>query len=384
MRLEDFRMNRAITFALVALGVGACGNPYALNLGSVNLDAEQQRGVIQFTDPKLYKREALINERKNERAFLGVLLKASESPDFKFKPEIVREIEVIQAFSAAVGVKFDPAAGANFQRDTEVAGLKHQIELTRLEMQIAQLRRDAELQQNQIDQQTQPTSGAGEQPAPGGAVAVTSNVQPPDAQKLIDEIEKLRTKLESRLTANVPPPKESSGVAGPIDIFNDRAAYRSVLKSAINAVSLDELHDKDGNSLFRVQLKSTVLPGSKDYLDTLGILRMEIGAPELKSAEFRELYLEWLLHVNRSLNLAPNPSLALKDRRMRTSSGLITLGDSGDLYIITLLELPKMKLKEDETSEKMRRCPKCGTLARGLLVHPRRGPGVGGAWPKLR
>ncbi len=97
-------MNRVISLALVALGVSACGNPYALNLNSVNLDAKQAKGVIQFTDPKLYKREALINERKNERAYLGVLLTASESPEFKVEPEIVREIEVIQAFSSAVGV----------------------------------------------------------------------------------------------------------------------------------------------------------------------------------------------------------------------------------------------------------------------------------------
>ena len=344
-------MKRLLSLVVFTLGLGACGNPYALFLNSVNLDAVQQTGVIQFTDPKLYKREALINERKNERSYLIGLLEASEKPEFEFKPEIVRELEVIQAFSATAGLKFDPAAAANFQRDTEVAELKQQIELTRLEMQIAQLRRDAELQKIQLSQQTQPSGPAG-QPGQGGAGPVTSNIQPPDPQALIAEIEKLRTKLETRLAAIVPPPKKSSGVAGPIDKFNDLAAYRSVLKSAINAVSLDELHDKDGNSLFRVQLRSTVLPGSKDHLNPLGILRMEIGAPDLDSTTVRELYLEWLLHVNRSLNSVPEPGLALGDRRMRTSPGLTTLGDGGELYIVTLLELPKLGFKDDEASEK--------------------------------
>jgi hypothetical protein len=342
-------MNRAIGVALIAMMLSACKNPYALDVQSVNLDEKQQAGVIQFTDPKLYKREALINERRNETAYLKSLLAASEKSDFDFQPEIVRELEVTQAFSATASAKFDPAAAANFERQTELADLKHEIELARLGMQLAQLKRDAELQKTELEKQSEPSAPAGE-PAEGGAEAVTSDIQATDAQALIDKIETLRGKLETRLAADVPKPKKASAVAGPIDKFNDLAAYRSVLKSAMNAVSLDELHDKDGNSLFRVQLKSTVLPHSKSHLDTLGILRMEIGGPDWENdtSALKELYFEWLQHVNRNVNVSPDPRLILPNRRIRTSPTFTILGVAGRLYFIVLLELPKLEPKDEK------------------------------------
>lgn len=339
--------------ALISSTLAACANPYGLKLNSINLEAEQTSGVIQFTDPKLYKREALINERKGERAYLNKLLGKAEADTFTIQPEIVRELETIRAFSASLGLKVDPAAGANFQRDTEIADLKHQYELTRLDMQLSQLKRDAELLKDQLDKQQAPSQPAG---TPDSSSAVNSNVTAPDLATLITQIETLRGKLEARLGADVPPPKKTTGVAGPIDTFNDISAYRDVLKSAINAASLDELHDKDGNSLFRVQLKATVLPGTKDYLDTLGVLRMEVGPPTLSNEDKRQLYLKWLLHVNRNLNLVPDPRTPPEEQRIRTSPGLVTLGQIGDLYEITFLELPKLGLKAAEQAKADTQC----------------------------
>ncbi len=337
-------MKKFALVALILLTASACGNPYGLKFDSVNLDADQQKGVIQFTDPKLYKREALINERKRERAYLKKLLDKTEEDTFAIEPEIVRELETIQAFSASLGLKIDPTAGANFQRDTEIAELKHQFELTRLDMQLSQLKRDAELLNDQLSNQQTLSQSVG---TPSGSTTVNSSVTPPDPTTLITKIEDLRAKLENRLNAQVSQPRKvSTAVAGPIDTLNDISAYRNALKSAMNTVSLDELHDKGGNSLFRVQLKATVLPGDKDYLDTLGVLRMEIGKPTWTVDDKRELYLKWLLHVNRNLNLVPDPQNATDEKRIRTSPGLVTLGQIGDLYEITLLEIPKQGTTE--------------------------------------
>jgi len=346
------------TFSLVSVAasmlLAACTNPYALKLNSINMEAEQQAGVIQFTDPKLYKREALINERKGERTYLNKLLDKTESDDFKIEPEIVRELETLRAFSASLGLKVDPAAGANFQRDTEIAELKHQYELTRLDMQLSQLKRDAELLKDQLAKQQTPLQQVG---TPSSNTPVTSAVTAPDAAALISTIDALRGKLEDRLkAADVPPPRKTTGLAGPIDIFNDISAYRDVLKSAINAASLDELHDKDGNSLFRVQLRATVLPPNKDYLDTLGVLRMEVGRPTLSAEDKRQLYLKWLLHVNRNLNLVPDPGNPVEEQRIRTSPGLVTMGQIGDLYEITFLELPKLRLKAPDKAQAEPQC----------------------------
>lgn len=339
--------------ALISLTLAGCANPYGLKLDSINLEAKQTIGVIQFTDPKLYKREALINERKGERAYLNTLLGKTEKDDFKIEPEIVRELETIRAFSATLGLKADPIAGTNFKRDTEIAELKHQYELTRLDMQLSQLKRDAELLKDQLDKQQAPSQSAG---TPGSNAAVNSNVTAPDLVALITQIETLRGKLEARLGADVPSPKKATGVAGPIDTFNDISAYRDVLKGAINTASLDELHDKNGNSLFRVQLKATVLPGTKDHLDTLGVLRMEVGPPTFLDDDKGQLYLKWLLHVNRNLNLAPDTRSPPKEKRIRTSPNLIILGQIGDLYDITLLELPKQGMKESDKVKKSSEC----------------------------
>lgn len=346
-------MKRVAYATLVTSTLVACANPYSLKLNSINMEATQQAGVIQFSDPKLYKREALINERKGERAYLNKLLEKTENDDFKIEPEIVRELESIRAFSAVLGLKVDPTTGANYRRDTEFADLKHQYELTRLDMQLSQLKRDAELLKDQLVKQQALSQPVG---SPSNNTSVNSAVSAPDTTELIKRIDELRGKLEDRLKAPVSLPQKTSGIAGPIDTFNDISAYREVLKGAINTASLDELHDKDGNSLFRVQIKATVLPSSKDYLDTLGVLRMEVGRPTLNAEDKRQLYNEWLLHVNRNLNLIPDPGITIKEQRIRSSPSLVTMGQIGDLYEITFLELPKLGLGGTDKAQALALC----------------------------
>lgn len=335
--------------SIAAVALAACGNPYALNLAEINYASKQAPGVIQFTDPKLFKREALINERKDELGFLEELLVASKTQ--QFEPEIVRELETIKAFSASLGLEFDPAVGADFERQSAVADLKNEIELTRLDLELSQLKRDAELLEEQLKTQETPVNN----PDGGNTTTptVTSAVSAPDTSKLLAEIEKIRAKLEARLNTPVKPLTKSGAIAGPIDEFQDRAAYRSTLKSAINAVSLDELHDREGNSLFRLQLKATVLPGAQDLLDTLGVLRMNITEPDFSqdTDALENLYLEWLMHVNNVLNLPPEAGgQKLSEQRFRPHPELVTLGEGGQVYKLSVLEFPKQGLSVDTSS----------------------------------
>lgn len=324
---------------VVMLLLAGCGNPYALKLNNIKYNAKQEKGVIQFTDPKLYKREALINERRKELSYLNTLL--DNSATVQFNAEIVRQVEVITAFSAALGLKFDPAAGAAFRRDSETADLKHQIEVTRLQMELAQLKRDAELLKDRLAQQTELS-----QDVPSGTAAgssPTSSVTADDATALLDKIETLRSALASRLDADIKQPKMTTAQASPIDEFYDRSAYRSAIKSAINRASLDELHDKDGNSLFRLQFSATVLPPADDHTDTLGILRMEVHPPDLEndSDVIKGLYQEWLSYVNRVINVSPDLSLPRAQQRFTTERRLFALGEA--LFEIVYLELPKLE-----------------------------------------
>ncbi len=58
--------NARLLWALLPISVMGCSNPYSLTISDIDYMSEQTPGVIQFTDPKLYNREALINERRKE------------------------------------------------------------------------------------------------------------------------------------------------------------------------------------------------------------------------------------------------------------------------------------------------------------------------------
>src|SRR5690348_3772519 len=98
-----------IVFGFLSVTIlSGCKSPYALKTSAINYDAKQIAGSIHFTDPKLYKREALINERNAETTYLQDLLK--NSVNAQFHPEILRELQTIASLAAALGVRFDPGA----------------------------------------------------------------------------------------------------------------------------------------------------------------------------------------------------------------------------------------------------------------------------------
>jgi len=341
----------AALFALLAASVLAgCGNPYALKIGKIDYGQDQAPGVIQFTDPKIYKREALINERRDETAYLKALL--DNSGEVKFEAQIVREVELIQALSASVGLKFDTGAKLDFERAREISDVQQRIQMTRLEMQLAQLERDAELLRDQLAAQETPSA-----PAPtgdAGAEDLPSGPDSPDVSNLLDQINGLRDFLEQRLDKVSTPPSKSAGTASPIDEFHDREAYRDAIKSAINAQSLDELHDMNGSTLFRVQLQATVLPAPGEHIDTLGLLRMEIVPPTIdkQSGTLQRLYQRWIWHVMQALNRPPWD--ASKDNaRFEQDQLLLGLGEIGGLFQVVMLEVEKRQRDSSDTS---RRC----------------------------
>jgi hypothetical protein len=340
-RAQDSVAVKVATAVVIVGGLLAgCANPYALGLSKINYAASQKAGVIQFTDPKLYKREALINERRAELGYLDDLLKASAKPEFKIEPEIVRELEVIRAFSAAVGLKFDPAAAIESRRATEIGDIEQRIQVTRLEMQLAQLTRDAELLRDRLAGQSAPSVT----PAASGTTVTKppAGPTPEDVTKILTSVEALRKSVEGRLDRKAEPPVKSSGAASPVEEFRDRRAYRDAIKDAVNAASLDELHDMDGNSLFRVQLQATALPEDGDHVDTLGILRMEVVPPTMDPDTVRRLYHEWLWYVNQSLNVSPpDTTRPLKQQQLSSDPRLFTLGEGADLFTIVQLEIAK-------------------------------------------
>ena len=305
------RLRLCVGFTVALLS--ACGNPYALKVNSIAYDKAPTSGSIQVTDAKLYRREALINERRDEVSYIQTLL--TESKTQYFPPAVTRELQSIVTLSASLGLKVDPAAGLNYRRERETSDIQQEMATLKLQLQLDQLKRDAELMRQKLAaQETQVNDNLGKAgdgsgkvtaPTPGGAAD-------PSLKELIASIDSLKTALSTGFGKNFDPLTPLGSAAAsrsdPIDTFNDRAAYRNLLNSARNAASLDELHDRDGAALVRLNLTATVFPPGKDYLSTLGLLRMSVVAPNFDTDKDKDalpdLYRDWLSHINADLNVA--------------------------------------------------------------------------------
>lgn len=282
---------RLLAVTVFSLQVGACGNPYGIKLSSANYQAKPIDGEIAFTDPKLYRREALINERREERTYLNGLIDGSKT--VTFTPEIVRQLEVVRVLSGSLGLKFDPAAGAQYKRSEEKADIQQQIDTLQLQMQLDKLKRDAELMREQLTKQTEPSPAPS--PSPGAPSASVPPVTPNAAKDLVASIESLKIALATLANSKVEALLPVS-MTNPIDEYNDRAAYREILNGARNAISLDELHDYNGSALIRLNTTATVFPPEQSHRATYGRLKMQIKAPDRNDdpGAFNRLYRDWL------------------------------------------------------------------------------------------
>ncbi|HEX8554514.1 MAG TPA: hypothetical protein VF695_07395, partial [Sphingomonas sp.] len=280
--------------------MASCGTPYGDRL-SVDYGRPQISGSITVSDPKLYRREALINERRREVRYIDQLMANSEKDGFVIGPEVAREVEVIRALAVSAGLSFDSAAGAGYQRSEQTASIRQEIDALQLQLQLDQLKRDAALFRAGLADQTAPSRDNLGGTTAAGAATAPAALTPADASDLVTRIDALQTTLAGRLGATVAGPRALALPGNPIDQFRDRAAYRQVLTSARNAASLDELHDLDGAALYRLTFQVTTLPPTRDYLRTAGIVEMQpVEGSRPDAGEIEDIYLRWLGYLNQS------------------------------------------------------------------------------------
>lgn len=259
-------------------------------------------GTIAISDPKMYRREALINERNRDVVWIDDML--DKSGTIEFKPEIAREIETITSLSAALGLSFDPAAGLNYRRDQKTGDLKQQIDAMRLQLQLDQLKRDADLFRSKLETQTDPVNTDLGKIGDPGVPPASSGVSAAAADQLKAAIDKLNAALVGRLDADGKPAAAPANVGvNPSDLFRDRAAYRDTLKAARNAASLDELHDFGGSALIRLNFQATILP-DRQRASIPGVVQMRVVTPQLSSGEQLQIYRGWLQYINKHINIS--------------------------------------------------------------------------------
>lgn len=297
-----------ISVLLATVSLGACGAPFAQN-ARYDRAVHNAPGTITVSDPKLYPREALINERARDIAWIDKLIDDSENPTkVSFKPDIYREVEQISAFAAAIGLSFDPAAGQSFRRDSQTSKIQQEIDTLKLQLQLEQLKKDAELVRAKFASQVDPVNANLGTLGSGDANDPTNSSSASSADQLKGAIDKLLPALTSRLDAEGKPIAPTSVTPSPYDDFRDRSAYRDLLKSARNSASLDQLHDAGDAQLIRLNFQTTILPDRK-YLRSLGAVQVRVVQPTSGAADAGFLD-EWLRHINSNPKLrAPDGSI---------------------------------------------------------------------------
>ena len=297
---------------MALIGVGACGpDPYTLE--RVDYTGNQQAASILLGDPKVYSRETLINDRRDEVEFLEQLLEETvievaklkeTAPDFreKFKPQILSEIRSIEALTSALGVTFDPSQGAAAQRQARIADLQAELAEKNLEIEIA--RREKLLEGVRASEPPKapvsPDTGTeAEPPSDPPKTAADTGKRIESLQERLDAQGKLLRELQNEAAPKV---RETAASPNPRDLFHDIQAYRSELRSALNAARLDDRHDDVGNALLRLQFDATVLPGRQPNRQW-GAARLTVLPPELDRYKLSQLYFSWLSYAASRLNV---------------------------------------------------------------------------------
>lgn len=279
------------------LSLGGCTTPFAQS-DRLDLTPHQVQASITLSQPKVYRREALLNERARDLAWIDDLI--DKSTTAVFTPEVIREVEQITSIAASIGLSIDPAAGANFGRASETAGLQEEINVLRLQLQLEQLQRDAELYRATLAGQEAPVNqGLGS--APAGTVGAPTNSVTAPAVAQVAELNELIAGLRARLDAPGTRPLATNVTSSPADLFRDRSAYRDMLKAARNAASLDELHDFGDRSLIRLSFQATVLP-DREFDKSLAALSVHVTPQAPDEAEVEQIYANWLSYVSSILN----------------------------------------------------------------------------------
>jgi hypothetical protein len=274
----------------LATGCGEDG-PFSLTVTHVNESGPQRNAVIAISDPQIYTRERLLNDREQEIAYLTTQIQNIDSQNFT--PRLKRDLDELAEVAVALSAKFNPIAGAEVTQAAQVNELSNDIQIERLKNLLGDVK----------EQQTAADAGA------VGTTPATTNTTGLDAAPLgevIKNTQALLTALQTRIDKQNPKGRaelrdNSVTSATPIEVLRDKLAYRNELQSALEQAQLDNRHDMNGNALYRLQFKATVFPGQ--VKDKYGVARLTVLPPEFDgNGGVSKLYLDWLSYVASELN----------------------------------------------------------------------------------
>lgn len=292
----------AVAYALFFLGGCGAVSPYKVE--SVDYADPQSKAAILLSDPQVYARASLINDRRHETEYLQQLLDNSQpKPDgtsvVKFSPQIIRDLKTVDALSASLGLSVGKTL------NTSATDLSDQIQVAKLQAQLATLQKQIEgIQAAQPPTVTIPAPTLATDVS-GATTTGSAQILTPDASKLQSQISSIQTQLatlaSSAAAGPTAPANAYSALLDPRDDFMDRQAYRRDIRAALAEAQLDDTHNRNGNALYRLQFQATVLPPSGTNRQW-GLAQIRVGPPALNEDEVVSDYYNWLGHITSVLN----------------------------------------------------------------------------------
>ena len=334
IRTRASMRNIAITLTS-ALLTGCCGGLCSrLDVAAYNYKGDDDPAAIYVSEPQVFERAALINDRRRELAFLVTKLNKSEQETFE--PTIVRNLKVVREVGAALSIAADPAAGLRLDNALDKEKKVAELEQLTLDAQIA-------LAKQRLAEAEGGTLGS-DTPAP----TITVNQPDTDISALQESVTKLTNDLAAAneaiegLKADItsgsdisPKPRKSEVSSTPLEAFRDLEAYRSELRQAISAIRLDDSHDADGNTLYRLQFHVTVLPGAGH--GRWAMVHLGLKKPGILRKEQARLYVDWLHYVNRQINTFNHcPNQDAKRTSIEQAARLVALGSTPAYELVTV------------------------------------------------
>lgn len=299
-------------FISVVACLSACST---YKVDEINYGSHQHRATILVSDPQLYSRASLINDRRSETEYLQQLLDNSKvdsngHSEVNFAPQLLRDVRTVQALSASLGLTIGKAEG------TSISALQRQVEVEQLKGQLVTLQKQvAGIEAAAPPKVPVPAPDLGSTTMSPSQQAQSQNVMTPDVSALQSSIKDMQSQLSSLESVSGPtaPSNSYSGLTDPRDDFIDRQAYRRDIRAALAENQLDDTHDADGNTLYRMQFEITTLPRGAHFKQW-GVVRMRISPPRLSASEIRHLYYGWLSYLSQKMSNSVTDAQSAHDK----------------------------------------------------------------------
>jgi hypothetical protein len=334
------RLTQWLSLSFFSAAVLGCSTTKP-SIDAIDYGTPQMAAQILIGDPQIYSRASLINDRRADIDYLQQLLdnsavdKAGKSV-VAFSAQIIRDLKTVEAVSANFGLDLSKTVPGQ----SSIQDLNQQIAVARLKSQLAVLEKQIEgIQAAELPKVTVPAPDVSQTVNP----PATTNPMPPDVSGLQASIKNIQAHLKdlstvSSVTATTP--SAYAALADPRDDFEDRQAYRRDIRAALAAAELDDVHDRGGNALYRLQFQVTTLPPNGET-KKWGAAKLQVLPPPLRWDEIEAKYYNWLAYMTNNLsvgspNVSVSPSASAKKHNYGYDHYLVQLGGRGYFNIIDL------------------------------------------------